>query len=233
MIYRSHTDYWGENITLADELWESLDTNPVAVALSDEYARGHGLPESARFPWDDEKGLYFIKAIHDLHCIVRAGQWSGIHGVISLITAQKVLRQAFINFERGLEQTVSSGHVNHCLDGIRQDVMCKADDTPMPITMVRHSVGNNQVMQCRDWNKLVAWSYAPERNACFRLLDDYKEIGHSLERHQFCPEGSEYYPVMKEYFEKHGHQDPFEGASWHMKWQITSLIGWKYFRCDE
>ena len=88
--------------------------------------------------------------------------------------------------------------------------MCKADDTPMPITSVKHSVGNGQVMQCRDWNKLVSWAYEPERNACFRLLDDYQPVKHTLERHQFCPEGSKYYPVAKGYFEKHGHMDPFE-----------------------
>ena len=57
MIYRAHTDYWGKNSTLADELWENIDVDPVAIALSDDYAQEHGLVQSARFPWDDEKIL--------------------------------------------------------------------------------------------------------------------------------------------------------------------------------
>lgn len=63
-------DYWGENETLADELWNQLNTDAVAVQFSDEYAREHQLPKSARFPWDDSKGIYFIKALHELHCLV-------------------------------------------------------------------------------------------------------------------------------------------------------------------
>ena len=42
----------------------------MAVALTDEYAESHGLPIADRFPWDDDKGLYFIKAFHQLHCLV-------------------------------------------------------------------------------------------------------------------------------------------------------------------
>jgi hypothetical protein len=40
------------------------------VQFSDEYAREHDLPRSARFPWDDSKGVYFIKALHEIHCLV-------------------------------------------------------------------------------------------------------------------------------------------------------------------
>lgn len=53
--YQAFTDYWGDNETVSDQLWEELDANPVAIALTDTYATQHGLPLSARFPWDDEK----------------------------------------------------------------------------------------------------------------------------------------------------------------------------------
>lgn len=66
-----HTEYWGTNQTRADELWESIDTNPMVVALTDEFADAHHLPHSDRFPWDDSKGRYFVKVFHQLHCLVK------------------------------------------------------------------------------------------------------------------------------------------------------------------
>ena len=72
-VYQSHTDWWGENETLADELWEGIDVSPLTVALTDEWASEHGLERSeSRFPWDDSKGLYYLKAFHGLHCLVCA-----------------------------------------------------------------------------------------------------------------------------------------------------------------
>jgi hypothetical protein len=69
-IHYHHTDYWSANQTLADELWESIDTDPMVVALTDEYADSHDLPRSDRFPWDVSKGRYFVKVFHQLHCLV-------------------------------------------------------------------------------------------------------------------------------------------------------------------
>ncbi len=70
MTYHTHTEYGASNDTLADELWEAIDSSPIVVALTDNYAIQHGLETSARFPWDDEKGIYHVKAFHHLHCLV-------------------------------------------------------------------------------------------------------------------------------------------------------------------
>jgi hypothetical protein len=56
---------------MVTEWWESFDTGPIVVALDHAYTDSHGLARSVPFPWDDEKGLYHIKAFHDLHCLVR------------------------------------------------------------------------------------------------------------------------------------------------------------------
>lgn len=71
IVYQPHSDYSSNNDTLADSLWEALDTSPIIVALTDDYAHEHNLDISARFPWDDTKGIYHIKAFHHLHCLVR------------------------------------------------------------------------------------------------------------------------------------------------------------------
>lgn len=69
-VYRAHTDYWGENETLSNELWEAIDTSPMGVALTREWASEHDLPEAGPFPWDDSRETYYVKAFHQLHCLV-------------------------------------------------------------------------------------------------------------------------------------------------------------------
>ncbi len=71
VVYQSKTDYSGDNETLADELWDSINsTSAGAVALDDEWATSRGLIRAHRFPWDKTKGLYYIQGIHDVHCLV-------------------------------------------------------------------------------------------------------------------------------------------------------------------
>lgn len=116
-----------------------------------------------------------------------------------------------MDYEDGKESIVTSEHVYHCLDSLRQDITCRADDTPMPGPNQRAGIGDTQTMQCRDIKKVSKWATSPEKGACFRVGDEYKPVLHNLERHQFCPVDSPYYDVAKEYFEKHGHKATFLG----------------------
>lgn len=104
---------------------------------------------------------------------------------------------------------ISAEHVYHCLDTLRQDVTCLADDTPMPTVNALHQIGNGQVRQCRDLMKLVAWTQEPERHACYRMLDDYRRVPHSLEQFAYCAKDSRYFSVAEKYFKQHGHKDPY------------------------
>jgi hypothetical protein len=99
-------------------------------------------------------------------------------------------------------------HMGHCLDSLRQDIMCTADDTLMP-SVVQGELGNNQVMQCRDWDALQRWAKEPERDSCFHQVSDYKYVEHNLERHAYCSPDSQYYDVSRKYFEIHGHKNMF------------------------
>lgn len=83
--YHFRTEWWGDNDTLADELWDNLDISPVAVALSDEWASQHGVKISeSRFPWDDAKGLYFVKVFHQLHCLVSGEQLASLRDLADM-----------------------------------------------------------------------------------------------------------------------------------------------------
>lgn len=87
--------------------------------------------------------------------------------------------------------------------------MCLADDTPMPTINKVHHIGNGQVRQCHDWNRLVAWTQEPERHACYHMLDDYRKVPHTLEQFDYCAEGSQYTVVAKQYFKQNGHKNPY------------------------
>ncbi len=70
--YEPISQFWNPNITYRemDAAWDAIDTNPMAVALHDDFTRSVGLPTSGRFPWDTERSIYYLKGFHDLHCVV-------------------------------------------------------------------------------------------------------------------------------------------------------------------
>ncbi|ORX91866.1 hypothetical protein BCR34DRAFT_629554 [Clohesyomyces aquaticus] len=189
--YHSTSEYWdpSANQSDMDDAWEALDTNPVAVALHDEHAKQLGLTPSTPFPWDTERSVYYLKGLHDLHCL-------------------KLIRKSIVSQFRGEETELSDEHVFHCLDALRQDVMCTADDTPMPAA-VKHKIGDGQIRRCRNWDQMISWAQQPDRNACHQF-DDYREAAHSLEFFAFCPENSPYRLTAEAYFEYHGHKEPYK-----------------------
>ncbi|KAF2659357.1 hypothetical protein K491DRAFT_675588 [Lophiostoma macrostomum CBS 122681] len=193
--YYQHTDYISPNLTLSNTLWEAIDTSPNTIALSPTYIRTHSLNSSIPFPWDPSKGLYLIKAFHHLHCL-------------------KNMRRAYLDAlgaHPGAPQMIAREHVLHCLDILRQDVMCRPDDTPMPSRGERHAIGDGQVRRCKDWGELVRWTEQPERHACFRMISEYRRIPNTLEEFQYCRDDSPYKKIAEEYFAKHGHRDPYGG----------------------
>lgn len=204
--FHAYTEYWNPNISdeVSNAAWDAIDTNPMAISVHDDFARQVGLGPSTRFPWDTERSVYYVKGFHDLHCLVCfqcPDTWR-------LLTIQKLIRKAIVSKHDQTNQTFNLHHLFHCLDGLRQSIMCTADDTPMPAP-VAHHVGDGQLRQCRDWNKLTAWATRSDQHACHEF-DDYREATNTLELFGHCPEGSPYRPVMEAYFQYHGHKDPYE-----------------------
>ena len=96
-------------------------------------------------------------------------------------------------------------HVIHCVDALRQDAICNADDTPRYSTSdaVPES-GVGQYRQCRSWDKLEVW--AKQYNACYRYVNQTATVEElpQIERFVYCPEGS---PYIKEVEKVFGHID--------------------------
>jgi hypothetical protein len=70
--FHAVTKYWHPNASDSDMemAWDSIDTNAMAISLDDGFAKRVGLPPSTRFPWDTERSVYYVKGIHNLHCLV-------------------------------------------------------------------------------------------------------------------------------------------------------------------
>jgi hypothetical protein len=205
-----NTEYNHPNRTISDAAWESIDTSPNTISLDKEYTRKHNLSDSIPFPWDPSRGLYIIKAFHHMHCLVcaslpfmqprpRKNHW---------IRPQKNIRHAYneaLLSHPNQPQLIPPSHTYHCLDILRQDIMCRPDDTPMPTEQGRHKIGDGQKRKCKDWSALVAWTQDAKREACFKMFSDYRRM-HTLEQFAFCNEGSRYTETMERYFREHGHQ---------------------------
>ena len=121
------------------------------------------------------------------------------------------MRKAFMDYEEEREVVISSEHFHHCLDSLRQDISCYADDTPMPGPFQGVGFGNAQTIQCRNLTQVFEWATTPAQGAFSHAGNDFRHVLHNLEKHAFCPVDSPYYDVVKEYFDKHGHKDIYVG----------------------
>ena len=83
-------------------------------------------------------------------------------------------------------------HLIHCLEILRQEVVCNADETPLLTgTAAQGLPGLGQARMCRDWSKLQDW--LRQYNACYdhtgNDIPGYPEIEHFRN----CPPGSPYF----------------------------------------
>ena len=87
-------------------------------------------------------------------------------------------------------QSIHFSHVGHCLDALRQDIMCNADDTPRftgPPNKLASGLG--QIRMCKDWGKLERW--AKENSACYRYNPGaYNKEYVEMSQFRFCPDES-------------------------------------------
>jgi len=189
-IVRS-TEFSTENYLESSKQWDALNFDIGVVALDKEYAKSKALHASQSFPWDTSKGIYFINAFHSLHCA-------------------KTLHISLLEFQLGKPQTYPFLHVMHCLDALRVEIICNADDTPRYTTTDHDTVsGIDQERKCRDWGKLERW--ALEHDACYHYFNhSSNNIVDQRQRYLFCQPDSPYTGKVEKYLELLG-QDAVVG----------------------
>ncbi|KAF7932873.1 uncharacterized protein EAE98_004172 [Botrytis deweyae] len=172
--------FTNENRTIADAAWSSpdLDSEVGLVALTDEYAKSKGLLPAQRWPWDHSKGIYVLNGFHNLHCL-------------------QLVRNLVLEAYDNVPLTYPLEHVSHCLNVLREEVMCNADDTPRYTGRLNSEKGKKhptsgigQTRMCNDWGKLRSWAVA--HSGCFRAINESTPNFPTIERYKFCPEGMNY-----------------------------------------
>jgi len=149
------TEWTSPNLTAVWELWESWNGDKGVVALHDDYVREMGLPYALRYPWNENYGVYLLQGFHNMHCL-------------------RTIFRYVKNNEENRPQQVGYEHVLHCLDQLRQDIMCNSDDTPRWAHYDgTPGTGEGQVKMCKDWDALADWSL--KHTACFEHKDEFRE----------------------------------------------------------
>ena len=99
--------------------------------------------------------------------------------------------------------TYTYEHQTRCLDTLRRDILCNADDTPRYQTPTKTpDSGVGQMRMCRDWDKLEAW--AKQYNSCWNYVDEAHDHQNELERYIYCPPESPYFARSQRWAQKHG-----------------------------
>lgn len=112
-----------------------------------------------------------------------------------------MIRRSLVEYHRGSDQSWRFEHVRHCLDGLREDVICNADDTPRWTSTTKNPrTGEGQRRMCRDWNALETW--AQEHNACWRFVNETSLTIKNIDRYKYCPAGSKYEVALHNYLEE-------------------------------
>ncbi|KAL4955393.1 hypothetical protein BDW69DRAFT_182590 [Aspergillus filifer] len=179
-----NTEYSSNNETDVDSLWRgSIPWESGIIALTKQEAQAMNLPKSQPFPWDPQgKSIYIINAHHILHCV--RNLYISIH-----------------EYRHNTPQSITYPHILHCLDSIRLETICTADDTPRyipPNAVHGFRPGDGQTRQCRDWTQLDA--FVRQHDPCYRYICPGNETVSNLERFKYCSADSEYLPRIREYF---------------------------------
>lgn len=99
-------------------------------------------------------------------------------------------------------QTIAYPHILHCLDSLRAETICTADDTLryVPLNSDGHGFrpGDGQSRQCRSWDKVE--EFVEAHDPCYRYQNPGDTKLSNLEGFKFCPADSQYLPKIRKYF---------------------------------
>ncbi|EZF36239.1 hypothetical protein H109_03621 [Trichophyton interdigitale MR816] len=140
------TEYSDKNFTETDAAWDSMNTAHGFIAMDRKWAKERHWPDSMHLPSDDSKNVYLLEAYHLLHCVavIRRTFWEAVNRVD--------------------KYTFNPPHSAHCIDTLRQYVICKADSTPLYL-YGDDTAGDEQYRKCKDWNALR--QFATDHSACY------------------------------------------------------------------
>ncbi|PMD31802.1 MFS general substrate transporter [Hyaloscypha variabilis F] len=115
-VYQFDDKYITGNLTVSNSYWRELfPIGNGTVALRKSMALSLGLPESQPNGNDTEHQLYLVAEFHQLHCLSQL-RW--------------VMNGYYYNDSFSVSES-TWGHTTHCLEVLRQRLVCAADGTLM------------------------------------------------------------------------------------------------------
>ena len=112
--------------------------------------------------WTDRDQAFGVAALHQLHCVVRMSSQPPTE--FADANSKGTLKHSFTEFERTGNMTSSSKHTHHCIETLRQAVLCATvltlekldvEDITSPFKPQRGNSGWGNVHTCRDWTRLA------------------------------------------------------------------------------
>lgn len=159
------TEYSDKNFTETDALWDAINPAHGFIAIDREWAKSQHWPDSMHLPSDDSKNVYLLEAYHLLHCVVSIQIMQPFLRQLAN-TFKTIIRKTFWEaIHRAEKYTFRPPHAGHCIDMLRQYVMCKADNTPLYL-FGDDTAGDEQYRKCQDWDTLR--QFATDHSACYR-----------------------------------------------------------------
>lgn len=162
--FASWTPYKGPPTEEVKQAWARLSHDvPFLNLTKNEILALDRSPHSVQYP-DEMGGGYFglLEATHQLHCLERVWQ---DHHLEHFPKAQAEKNKMPLFYEQ---------HYEHCLDIIRQRLMCTADSGIVTFRWVKGTPNPypdfNTRHQCRSWEKLT--NFAKSRAGGY-ISDDY------------------------------------------------------------
>ncbi len=108
----------------------------VSVSKSDREA--YGLSDTWPDPDTPGNGLFFMAGYHNLHCLVK-------------------IRTSVFQSQAQQNQSEPWAHVIHCIDQIRQTIMCNIDTTLVPMSGPKEFIDGHYHV-CKDYRDVFEWA---------------------------------------------------------------------------
>ncbi|KAK1634000.1 hypothetical protein BDP81DRAFT_396714 [Colletotrichum phormii] len=144
---RTYWDYddnfLNHNVTISTEFWKGLfPEGDGIVALNDDEVKSMDLVQSARSFHDPSKSVYLVAAFHQLHCLSQ-------------------LRSLIIKAHQDPAFSFSDPtyyHTMHCVDVVRQQILCHADGTLIYKRQEDKYPGDGGMRVCNNFEALTHWT---------------------------------------------------------------------------
>ena len=155
----NETTYVGAPSPAIDLAWKKL-LHAQYIALED--SESEQIPPDHRTPiwYNGEHNFMELSVFHNLHC---------------LNEIRTALDHDHGNDDQEDWMHKGRAHLDHCVDQIRQALMCHSDLTPVPMSHVEGApdgavLGNGELHTCRDFDAI--WAWVEERGKKMKALGD-------------------------------------------------------------